>query len=118
MKLMLGCLVMATVVVSPARPADHPGKAVYDSTCKRCHGEDGTGDRMADRFYQVTIPRLNSDYVQSKTDAEIKEIVTKGKGKMQPVQPGAPSMRHTFSGEDIDEVIAYVRTFKKEAPAR
>lgn len=41
----------------------------------------------------------------SLTDAEMKSIITDGKGKMKAVK--------TVSGADVDNVVAYVRSFKK-----
>ncbi len=90
------------------------GKEVYSKTCKQCHGPDGKGDQIADKFFQVTIPRLSSDYVQSKSDEEIREIVMKGRRKMEPVRMGQPQARHNLASNEVDDVIAYVRTFKKK----
>ena len=48
---------------------------------------------------------LSSAEVQAQSDADMKTIVTAGKGKMGPVK--------SVSAADADAVIAYVRTFKK-----
>jgi len=90
------------------------GKEVYGKTCKQCHGPDGKGDRVADKFFQVTIPRLNSSYVQGKSDEELREIVMKGRRKMEPVRMGQPQARHNLAPEQVDDVIAYIRTLKKK----
>ena len=100
-------------VILPVYSADLPGKSVYEETCKECHGPNGNGNAMADKFYKVTIPRLRSEYVQSKSDAELKEIITGGRRKMPAVQAGTPTVKHALSTEDVDSVIAYVRTLKK-----
>ena len=100
----------------PAYPAASPGKAVYDRTCLNCHGQEGKGDRMADSFWKVTIPRLNSTYVQEKSDAELKKAIIGGVSKMQPVRVGAPSSPHhksKITSEQTDDVIRYIRTLKK-----
>jgi mono/diheme cytochrome c family protein len=99
----------------PAYPADLPGKAVYDKSCVNCHGQAGKGDKMADSFWKVTIPRLNSKHVQGKSDAELKKIIVGGVRKMEPVKMGAPSSPHRpkITPEQTDEVIQYVRTLKK-----
>jgi len=94
--------------------ADHPGKAIYDQTCKQCHGSEGKGDRTADKFFQVKIPRLNSTYVQSKSDEELKEIITQGRRKMAPVRMGQPVQQHHLAPESVSDVIGYVRTFKQK----
>lgn len=107
-------LTAALALAAGLGAADAKGKDTYQKTCQQCHGPDGKGDRFADRFFQVTIPKLNSAYVQDKTDGELKEIVTKGRRKMEPVRMGQPTARHNISAEQVDDVIAHVRTFKKK----
>lgn len=99
----------------PAYPAAIPGKAAYDKSCGNCHGPEGKGDKMSDSFYKVAIPRLNSKYVQGKSDVELKKIIVGGVRKMGPVKMGAPSSPHSrkITPEEADEVIQYVRTLKK-----
>ncbi len=58
------------------------------------------------KLLKTTIAPLDSDQVQSKSDAEIKKIITDGKDKMKPVKD--------LSNADIDNVIAFVRAFKKK----
>jgi mono/diheme cytochrome c family protein len=92
------------------------GKEVFDNTCKQCHGADGNGSAVADAFFKTKVPRLPSDNVQMKTNKELKEIITGGKGQMDPVKlknrPVAPH-RKDLSEEEVDAVIAYVRTLPK-----
>jgi cytochrome c553 len=89
------------------------GKQVFDQTCARCHGAGGKGNQYANNFFQAAIPRLDSDYVQSKSDDELRDVITKGRRKMDPVRVGKPSVLHNIQSESVDEVIAYVRTLKK-----
>jgi mono/diheme cytochrome c family protein len=48
---------------------------------------------------------LGWQYVQSKPDAEIKQIVANGKGKMKPVAG--------LAEKQVEDVIAFVRTLKE-----
>jgi len=48
---------------------------------------------------------LSSSAVQSLPDADLKAVVTKGKGKMKPVA--------SVTGNQLDDVVAFVRTLKK-----
>ncbi len=57
------------------------------------------------KLLKTTIPPLDSAEVQSKSDADLKKIITEGTGKMKPVKD--------LSDADIANVIAYVRAFKK-----
>jgi cytochrome c553 len=89
------------------------GRAAYNLTCGRCHGPDGKGDERADKFFKVTIPRLSSAEVQAKSDAELREIITKGGSAMPPVEIDESGFRHRLPPQDVDAVIAYVRTLKR-----
>ncbi len=89
------------------------GKVAYQHTCARCHGEDGKGDSNADHYMGVTIPRLNSDQVQSKSDAELQAIISSGTKNMPPVEIEESGYLHRLPSQDVAAVIAYVRTLKK-----
>jgi mono/diheme cytochrome c family protein len=90
-----------------------PGKTAFDLTCRRCHGPEGKGNERADKFFNTTIPRLGSADIQAKSDAELKEIITHGTSAMPPVEVDEAGFRHRLPPQDVDAVIAYVRTLKK-----
>ena len=82
------------------------GKTVYTNRCKMCHGADGTGNPAMGRMLKVEFRPLSSDYIQDKKDAELTEIITKGKGKMAAVRG--------LSDQQLKDIIAYVRSLGKE----
>jgi mono/diheme cytochrome c family protein len=99
-------LVLMVVAITPALAADAAaGHAVYDKKCKMCHGATGEGNPGMAKALNTTIQPLGSPEVQKMGDADLKKIITQGKGKMKP--PAG------LSGADIDNVIAFVRTLKK-----
>lgn len=100
------------LVVIGAASEGLSGKAAYDQTCRRCHGPDGKGDPDADKFFRMSIPRLSSAYVQSKSDEELKTIVTHGRRNMDAVQIGEPQLKHPLTAGSVDAVIKHVRTLK------
>jgi mono/diheme cytochrome c family protein len=81
------------------------GKAAYDKSCKSCHGVDGTPNPAVAKMMKVEIKDLKSPEVQAMSDADIKAIVTAGKGKMKPVA--------AVTGSSVDDVVAYVKSLKK-----
>ncbi len=89
------------------------GKKAFSLTCARCHGQDGKGDERADKFFKTKIPRLTSEEVQSKSDAELRDQINQGGGAMPPVEIDESGFRHRLPPQDIDAVIAYVRSLKK-----
>jgi hypothetical protein len=87
------------------------GSKIFQQTCQVCHGPEGKGNPAADEFFHVKLPRLNTAYVQDKTDDDLREIITHGFGRMDPVRLQESSgVRHTLPASAIDPLIAYLRT--------
>jgi len=55
---------------------------VYLDTCAICHGADGAGQTA--RGKKLKLKDLRSRDVQALTDAQLTEIISKGKGKDMP----------------------------------
>ena len=106
MRQTLAVLALLTLgqTISPAADAK-AGKAIYDKSCKSCHGADGTPNPAMAKMLKVEMRDLKSPEVQAHSDDELKKIITEGKGKMKPVK--------TVSGSAADDVVAYVRSLKK-----
>lgn len=81
------------------------GKAIYDRSCKSCHGADGTPNPAIANMMKVQMRDFKSPEVQALSDADIKSIIANGKGKMRPIK--------TVSGSDADDVAAYIHSLKK-----
>jgi mono/diheme cytochrome c family protein len=76
------------------------GKAVYDKSCKTCHGADGTPSAGMAKAMNI------KDFKTTEfSEADIKTAVSTGKGKMKPIP--------TVTGASLDDVTAYVKSLKK-----
>lgn len=80
------------------------GADVYKSKCAMCHGADGTPPAAMAK--SMGIKDLKSDEVQKQSDADLKTIVEKGKGKMS-------GFAGKLTPEQINDVVKYLRTLKK-----
>jgi cytochrome c553 len=49
------------------------GKAVYDKSCKSCHGPDGAGNPAIAKMFKVDMRDLKSADVQAMSDDDLKE---------------------------------------------
>jgi cytochrome c553 len=109
MKKLLPLLVaLLAIPAISARAAD--AKALYAKDCAKCHGEDGKGETKMGKKLGA------KDYTDAKVQAELKDDAAfkaikdglkdkDGKVLMKP-QEGA-------SDQDIKDLVAYMRTFKK-----
>jgi mono/diheme cytochrome c family protein len=100
-------VVFSAVFATGAFPAGDAkaGKDIYEKSCKSCHGVGGTANPAIAKMMKVDMKDLGSPEVQGLSDDAIKKIITDGEGKMKPIK--------TVSGKAVDDVVAYVRTFKK-----
>lgn len=107
-KLIITFFALMATVAGVAFGADaKAGADLFNTKCKMCHGEGGAApnDQMS-KMFGVPIPALNTAAIQAKSDADLKTVVTAGKGKM-------PAALKTATPAQVDDVIAYVRTLKK-----
>jgi cytochrome c553 len=104
-------IILATVIgFAAVMTACADGKADWDKSCAKCHGEDGKGQTNIGKRLGV------KDYSDSKVqdaltdDAAFKAIKEGYKDK-----DGKTVMRPTegMSDSDIKALVAYMRTFKK-----
>jgi cytochrome c6 len=73
--------------------------ATFKAKCAMCHGADGKGGKMGTRDFA-------SADVKAETDAQLTDIITKGKGKM-------PSYDGKLKADEIKALVAYIRTLAK-----
>ncbi len=105
MKTLTAVITGFLVVIYPMAAADTAaGKAVYDKSCKSCHGPDGAGNPAVAKMMKVEMKALGSKEVQAKSDDVLKAVVTQGAGKMKPIA--------SVQGDQVAAVVAFVRTLK------
>ncbi|HXJ43869.1 MAG TPA: cytochrome c [Bryobacteraceae bacterium] len=107
MKHLIGTViaVMMTGALVSAGADSKAGQAVYDKSCKSCHGADGTANPAVAKMMKVEMKALGSAEAQALSNADLKKIITEGKGKM--------TASKGVTGAAVDDVIAYVHTFRK-----
>jgi cytochrome c6 len=94
-----------TTTARAGKPDDDAGKKVFEANCVACHGDDGAGNAVGQ---SLMAPDLRSDQVQKVSDDDLKKQVSEGKNNM-------PPFKDTLSADQIQAVVAYVRTFAKKS---
>jgi cytochrome c6 len=103
-KIVAAAALLALLAMMPAARADD-AKTTYGKKCVACHAADGTGSTPAGQ--KLGAHDLASADVQKESEADMAEIIAKGKNKM-------PAYAKSLSADDIKGLVAYIRTFAKK----
>jgi|HubBroStandDraft_6_1064221.scaffolds.fasta_scaffold95210_2 cytochrome c6 len=79
--------------------ANDTGRAAFKGNCASCHGADGAGTPLG---RSMQAPDLRSAEVQRKSDGDLAQTITDGRGDM-------PSFKRTLSAEQVHALIDYIR---------
>ena len=100
---------LALVPVAPARAGDtQKGQALYAGRCLFCHGAGGKGDGPAGAALKPPPTNFTSaDYWKTATIETMKNVISNGK-------PGTAMLafKSSLSPEQLDDLVAYLHTFK------
>jgi cytochrome c6 len=98
-------VVCTTILALPGLlRAQNDVEKIYKTNCVLCHAADGSGNSSSGKA--LGARDLRSDVAQKKTDAELTEVITQGKGKM-------PAFGKKLKPEDITKLVAYIRALPK-----
>jgi len=78
--------------------------ATFKTKCAACHGADGSGETAAGRSLKVRD--LRSAEVQNQSDAQLYDLIAKGKGKMPPYEK-------TLGADTCKALVSFLRHLKK-----
>ena len=96
---LLAMLACGLFAVGSTQAVAQDAAATYKAKCAMCHGADGKGGKMGTRDFA-------SAEVKAETDAQLTDIITKGKGKM-------PAYSGKLKDTEIKDLVAYIRTLAK-----
>ena len=97
-------IAVVALVVGTALPGHAEDvAALYKSKCAVCHGPDGKADTAMGK--KLAMKAFSAPEVAKMTDAQLIEVTAKGKDKM-------PAYESKLTGEQIKELIKYVRSLK------
>src|SRR5262249_17471845 len=86
------------------------GQTLYVKNCQKCHAPDGAGVPKMYKLVKAPVVHLGSKEAQDKTDDFIRDSMTKGFKKMEPIKEPRP-----LTPPEIENVLAFVRTLKQGA---
>ena len=95
----LAFAVLCLMLVQPM--SAQSGADLFKQKCAMCHGPDGKGQTPMGK--NMKLSDLRSANVQKQSDAQLKDNVLKGKGKM-------PAQKITDA--QASDVVKFIRSFK------
>jgi mono/diheme cytochrome c family protein len=98
-------MLILALAVAPVMCAQGSAEATYKAKCAGCHGADGAGSTPAGKA--LAVHDFQSPDVQKESDAELADIISKGKNKM-------PKYGDKLKGSEISDLVVYVRTLGKK----
>jgi cytochrome c6 len=93
------------LICVPAARAQGDAEATFKAKCAGCHGADGGANTPAAKT--LGVRDFQSPDVQKETDAELADIITKGKNKM-------PKYGDKLKDSEIKDLVGFVRTLGKK----
>ena len=84
--------------------AQGQAEATYKAKCTACHAADGSGSEVRKK---LGTHDFHSSPVQSQSDADLTQIIAKGKNKM-------PAYEKSLKPEEIKGLVAYMRELAKK----
>jgi cytochrome c6 len=100
----VGAMLLAGIVFLSVPAKADTAEATYKSKCAMCHGADGKGETPTGKAMKVND--FASETVQKMSDADLTDVIAKGKGKM-------PAFK-TLTADQVKDLVAYVRSFGKK----
>ena len=107
LSLRMGLLILlasGVIAVGSTSAVAQDAAATYKGKCAMCHGADGKGSPMG---VKMGAHDFTSADVQKQTDAQLTEIIAKGKNRM-------PAYEGKLKDTEIKDLIAYIRGLAKK----
>lgn len=100
---LVGLLAVGLIAACASPAFADDAAATYKAKCAVCHGPDGKGSAAGTK---MGVRDFASPEVKAETDAQLTDILTKGKGKM-------PSYTGKLKDTEIKDLVTYVRGLAK-----
>jgi cytochrome c6 len=97
--------ILVSTLSSAGPPPAGEGESVYKAKCAVCHAADGSGGTPMGK--KMKLRDLASPEVQKQSDAQLAEIIGKGKSPM-------PGYEKQLDKEKIQQLVSYIRELGKK----
>ena len=110
----LNALVSYTVEASQGTSLES-GQELFAANCALCHGDFGEGGPNPARSDDIIAPISTLEYLQTRDDFTLRTIIEQGQPNFG-MSPFGSSFGGPLDGEDIDAIVAYMRSWEQNPP--
>ncbi|MCJ7433026.1 MAG: c-type cytochrome [Anaerolineales bacterium] len=111
----LDALAKYTYVVSKGGGAV-AGERIFAENCSSCHGQFGQGGPNPTRAGDIIAPISSAEYLKTRDDATIRNIIAQGQPNFG-MSPFGDTNGGQLSSDQIDVVVAFIRSWEANPPA-
>ncbi len=104
-KLAAAALAILIITFTAAAQANKAGAELYKKSCAMCHSADGSGSTPMGQ--KMSVRDLRSPEVQKETDAQLSQVISKGKA------PKMPAYGDKLKPEQVKDLVSFIRDLKK-----
>jgi mono/diheme cytochrome c family protein len=106
----VGSLLLSSTALAQMDPKKT--ERLWKSKCASCHGQTGKGD--TEKGQQMKVNDMTTASYQAKKDDEFKKAINDGvKQEKGGVKQEMDAFKGELTPEQVDALVAYIRTFKK-----
>ncbi|NBD07478.1 MULTISPECIES: cytochrome c [Corallococcus] len=100
-------LLFPLLLCAPAAAFADDTAALWDKSCKGCHGADGRAQTRMGK--KESIPDMSrASWQKAESDAELRGVIANGSSD----NPKMKAYKDKLTPEQIDALVGYIRTFK------
>jgi mono/diheme cytochrome c family protein len=91
------------------------GQKLFSTNCAPCHGQFGEGGANPTRPGDIIVPISTGEFLKTRDDFTLKAIIAQGQPNFG-MSPFGSSYGGPLSDDEIDAVVAYIRTWESNPP--
>ncbi len=91
------------------------GQNLFNANCSPCHGQFGEGGANPTRPGDIIVPISTGEFLKTRDDITLKAIISQGQPNFG-MSPFGSSFGGPLSDDEIDAVVAYIRTWETNPP--
>jgi mono/diheme cytochrome c family protein len=93
------------------------GQKLFSTNCTPCHGQFGEGGANPTRPGDIIVPISSAEFLKTRDDFTLKAIIAQGQPDFG-MSPFGSSYGGPLSDDEIDALVAYIRTWETNPPVQ